>query len=271
MGLRHKAGLLIVDVMSDQHTFESLMAELDRWNSQGQRATLWWRNDDAGLLNDAMERLLALANRWEIVCGVAAVPAWLESAASEALSQSRYVAVLQHGYAHIDHTPRGEGLGAWELGPHRTAQSVLADLTAGRAVLEDQLGQRFLPVIAPPWNHIDPALFSGLVEQGYRGVTAEGPRMREWAVPGLRAVNIHTDPISWKGGARFKGADKTVASLVDHLAARRLGAVDPGEPTGLITHHRDMCSACWEFVGNLFDVTKAHPAADWQDPCELWP
>lgn len=256
--------------MIGERAFDPLLAELDRWHSHGLRAGLWWRDDDAGPLGSALTTLIELAERHQIVCGVAVVPAWLEPATGEALAQSRHVAVLQHGYAHTDHVLGGVG-GAAELGPERSVETALTDLVAGRSILEQQLSERFVPVVAPPWNRINPALFNGLVARGYRGITTEGPRSTEWAAPGLRQINIHADLISWRGGVRFKGAVKSVACLTDHLIARRVGAVDDGEVTGLITHHRDMCSACWEFVDSLFKVTRAHPAAAWQDPWRLWP
>ena len=77
-------------------------------------------------------------------------------------------------------------------------------------------------------------------------------------------VNGHCDPITWKGGARFAGTDKALADLIGHLRARRTGAADPDEPTGLVTHHLALDEPAWEFVALLLRHTTAHPAARWQ-------
>jgi hypothetical protein len=45
-----------------------------------------------------------------------------------------------------------------------------------------------------------------------------------------------------------------------HLAARRTGVADPGEPTGLLTHHRDMDEPLWEFLAELLPRLANHPA-----------
>jgi hypothetical protein len=80
-------------------------------------------------------------------------------------------------------------------------------------------------------------------------------------VPGLLQVNCHVDPILWREGKRFSGPGVTLDRLRAHVAARREGQVDPLEPTGLLTHHRDMDPACWDFIEALLPRLRTHPAA----------
>lgn len=251
-------------------SFQQLEAELDAWRRAGLTATLWWRDDDAGEVSANLDRLIALASGHRVVCGVATVPAWVTDTLGQRVVASPAIEILQHGYAHINHAPRGQGLGAWELGLHRPEQVVMEELQIGRNILRELAGAKFLPVVAAPWNHIDPALYPAMVEAGFDGVSAAGPRPSANPISGLLQVNGHCDPIKWKGGARFKGAEKSIRDMVEHLAARRKGEVDRTEPTGLLTHHRDTDDACWRFLDELIGLTKAHSSVRWLAPSEIW-
>lgn len=256
--------------MNPSDPFGQLDRELDAWLSAGLTATLWWRDDDAGDMSSGLDRLLGLAERHGIVCGLATVPAWVTDALAARLKDTASIEVLQHGYAHVNHAPRGQGLGAWELGLHRPLKTVMAELIQGREMLNAKIRGRVLPVVAAPWNHIDPALFGPMVEAGFDGVSAADARPQPYPVPGLLQVNGHCDPIKWKGGARFKGAEKSLRDMIEHLTARRVGEADPTEPTGLLTHHRDTDDACWRFLDALMARTRAHGAVQWLTPSEIW-
>ncbi|MEM7443462.1 MAG: polysaccharide deacetylase family protein [Pseudomonadota bacterium] len=256
--------------MGETDPFEQLDAELIAWRQANTTATFWWRDDDAGETSPGLAQLLDLADRRGVICALATVPAWLTDDLAGLVRVNPAVEVIQHGYAHINHAPRGQGLGAWELGLHRSLNTVMSELREGRDILRDRMDNRFLPVVAAPWNRIDPALFSPMVEAGFVGVSAADARTKPYQVPGLLEVNGHCDPIKWRGGARFKGAEKTVRDMVEHLVARRTGAADRGEPTGLLTHHRDTDDACWQFLDDLIGQIKCHPAARWLAPSEIW-
>jgi len=243
----------------------ALEAELEQWAAGGRSADLWWRDDDAAAWGPKLERLCRLTETTGLL--LAAIPARAEESLAR-VSQIPHVRVAQHGYAHVNHAPRGEGLGAWELGLHRGAARVLAELDAGRAHLQALCGERFLPVIVPPWNRIDPALFGPLAERGYRGVSAFGPRGPE--TRDLIVANAQCDPIKWKDGARFAGEGKALGDLIGHLAGRRTGAVDPDEPTGFLTHHVDLDEDGWEFCAKLASAIEAHPAARWRDALDIF-
>jgi len=256
--------------MTENNPFQMLEAELDAWRQANLTATLWWRDDDAGEVSDNLDRLISMASHHQVACGVATVPAWVTEALGPRIRSSPSIEILQHGYAHTNHAPRGQGLGAWELGLHRPQQVVMGELRLGQEILRELAGSQFLPVVAAPWNHIDPALYPAVVDAGFVGVSAAGPRPNANPTPGLLLVNGHCDPIKWKGGARFKGAAKSVRDMVEHLEARRLGEADRAEPTGLLTHHRDTDDACWHFLDELIGFTKAHPAVRWLAPSEIW-
>ncbi|HUT49177.1 MAG TPA: polysaccharide deacetylase family protein [Alphaproteobacteria bacterium] len=244
----------------------ALDAELDRWAAASRIADLWWRDDDAVAPGPKLARLFDVTAATGLLLAV--IPARLEDALGPVVAAASHVRIAQHGYAHVNHAPKGQGLGAWELGLHRGEAAVLADLDRGRARLETMFGERFLPVVVPPWNRIDPALFGPLVARGYRGVSAFGPRAN--GIPGLVLANAQCDPIAWKNGPRFTGESKALGEIIGHLEARRTGTADAGEPTGFLTHHIDLDEAGWAFCARLANAVQRHPAAHWRGAYDIF-
>jgi hypothetical protein len=254
----------------DEAAWAACAAELDRWRAAGRPATFWWRDDDAGAPHPGLTRLLGLAARLRLPLGVAVVPAWLEDEVARLLREAPPgVAVLQHGWAHANHEtapPPGERkVRPAELGAARAAPVVLAELAAGWARLRAALGPRALPVLVPPWNRIAPAVAAALPAAGYAALSAFGPRHAAVAIPGLGRLDCHADPIVWREGKRFAGPAATLARLTAHLADRRAGGADPAEPTGLLTHHRDMTETFWGFLEEWLARVRAHPGAAFPD------
>lgn len=241
-----------------------LHAELDAWVLSNQQATLWWRDDDAIQPGPKLDRLIDLCSATGLLLAV--IPAKASLSLATMLGSCPHVKVAQHGYAHINHAPRGQGLGAWELGLHRGEAAVLADIDAGRERLDELFGSIFLPVVVPPWNRIAPELLLPIAEREYLGVSAFGLCESSPGPKGLIVANAHCDPIRWKSGATFAGELKTITQLVAHLEARRLGRVDRDEHTGFLTHHIDLDSAGWNFCAGLSALIDSHPGAQWVSP-----
>jgi hypothetical protein len=248
--------------------WQALPDELDRWATAGRPATLWWRDDDAAEVTPALDRLLALAAAGGVPLALAVVPGRLSPALATRLASCESVGVLQHGWRHINHAGKGEG--GWELGDHRPLAEVMEELTAGRERLAAAFGERFLPVLAPPWNQIAPRVVEALPAAGFTGLSTFRARAAAAPAPGLVQVNGHCDPIRWKGGARFAGTAKALADLTGHLRDRLLGEADPDEPTGLVTHHLALDEPAWAFVTELLRRATAHPAALWQSASEIF-
>ncbi len=255
-------------ITADENNWAQLESELDVWAASGRVANFWWRDDDAAAPGPKLDQLIDITQSTGLLLAV--IPSRLEPTLKSTLAQTPHVQVAQHGYAHINHAPRGQGLGAWELGLHRGIDKVMADLDAGRRRLEDQFESQFLPVVVPPWNRIAPELLQPIASRGYRGVSAFGPRLAAQPEPGLRVINAHCDPIRWKSETRFRGVDKVIAQLVEHLQARRNGTVDSEEATGFLTHHIDLDAAGWEFSARLAELIDHHAAAQWCAPKELF-
>ncbi len=206
---------------------------------------------------------------------LAVIPARAGMALWERLESERHVRMFQHGWSHANHAPEGER--TMELGAHRPTRIVMEELDKGRDNMELVGSWQFLPVVVPPWNRIDPKIVRQLFRCGFDGLSGSGPRpwpdrRRKSPADRIGIVNVHIDIFRWRPRARFIGTGAALGQAVAHLTARRLGTVDPDEPTGLMTHHLQHDAGCWRFIERFLSVTATHPAGRWLSAEDLfWP
>lgn len=250
------------------NAWSQLEAELNAWAAESQTATFWWRDDDAIQAGEKLQHLIDITTDTGLLLAV--IPASMKSSLAKMLTDCSHVKVAQHGYAHINHAPRGQGLGAWELGLHRGEDAVMSDLAVGRSLLEEHFDTDFIQVIVPPWNRIAPGLLMPVAARGYRGVSAFGLQNADDLDVDMVVANAHCDPIRWKSGAQFTGTGKAVSQLVSHLQARRTGSIAINQHTGFLTHHIDMDNECWEFCNTLISLVSSHDAARWVSPLSIF-
>lgn len=238
--------------------WRALDRELALWAAAGQRPSFWWRDDDVEIPSADLDRLIALSARFDLPLHLAAVPRGVGAPLAQRLAAAPLVYVMQHGFAHVNHEPAGAR--ASEIGAHRPLADQQGDLRAGWRLLQRADLPRLLPVIVPPWNRIAHSTLPALPGLGFQMLSAFDPRPALRPVQGLLQVNCHVDPVRWKEGAAFRGADKTLTQVVDHLAARRRGRVDREEPTGLLTHHLQTDEPTWDFIEALLERLAAGDA-----------
>lgn len=241
-----------------------LADELARWRDAGRTVEFWWRDDDAGEMNPALARLLALAERSDVPLALAVIPA--RAGPELFVRLPRQVSILQHG---ADHVNRAAAAKKSEFPDDEAPQAALARLAQARERLARLAGGFAPAVLAPPWNRIAAALVPRLAAAGFCGLSLYGARTAALAAPGLRQVNAHVDIVDWRGTRGFVGEERALAAVCAHLAARRAGRADPAEPTGVLTHHALHDEAAWAFLGRLFDVTRA-AGARWLGAVELF-
>jgi len=241
-------------------TWAELEAELAAWEDAGRTATLWWRDDDAVAPGPALTHLTDLSERHAIPLALAVVPAGIDPELAPFLETRPLTSPLQHGFAHRNHAPDGEK--SAEFGPQRPGEIMAHEIAEGWQLLGRALANA-APVFVPPWNRIAPALVPDLAVAGLRGLSTFAPRQTALPHPAIRQVNTHVDIIAWRAGRCFAGEPRILHQMVDHLRARRLGDVDAGEPTGLLTHHLVHDVGCWAFVDALFELTRGARSVSW--------
>lgn len=197
----------------------TLTAELDRWAEVGRTASFWWRDDDAVAETPALDSLLDLSERHLVPLALAVIPDGVETGLAERLARSAApVIVLQHGFAHRNHAPAGEK--SVELGDHRAVEAVTEELALGRDRLAALFGDRFVPIMVPPWNRIGAGVEAALPGLGFGGLSTFGPR----PAAGLGYLNTHVDIIDWRGDRGFAGEEACLDATVAHLSSGAPGA-----------------------------------------------
>ena len=230
--------------------WQALADELDLWPEP---ADFWWRDDDAEAWTPALDRLV------EALDGIPFALAVVPAAAAPNLPG----AILQHGWRHRNHA--GPEDKKAEFGPQRSEEAMLAELEAGRVQLQSLYGQRFLPILVPPWNRIDPALAMRLPTVGWRGLSVFRPRRSVFE------TNAHVDPVAWRTHRGFRGEEEVLDDIAAHLRARRTGRADREEPTGILSHHLVADAASLAFFREFVRFVASHPRARWRDAATLWP
>ena len=176
-----------------------LEKELDYWAEAGLTATFWWRDDDAVSATAELDRLIHESQNAGVLLAV--IPKHADSSLVDEVIKHQHVIVAQHGYAHINHAPRGQGLGAWELGLHRGQQAVMDDLGRGKEILVSLFEEKFIPVVVPPWNRIDDGLYQHLVDAGYCGVSAFGKNRQHSSHQRIDSIKLPLRSHQMEGGS----------------------------------------------------------------------
>ena len=168
------------------------LALLDEAAVKGRTLDFWWRDDDAENATPALDRLLALADRYALPLALAVVPKGATPALAERLGSEPRVAVLQHGWQHRNHAAAGEK--KIELGGERPLTETLDELRRGRERLKSLFPRQFLPVLVPPWNRIAGPVRAALGDVGLPGLSTFGPA----PAGDLHQVNVHLDIFEWR-------------------------------------------------------------------------
>jgi hypothetical protein len=245
-----------------------LQHELELWVESGITATFWWRDDDAAEETEQLHMLDALSREMSIPVSVAVIPARLHASLPQFLHTRSHFIAMQHGYSHSSYAAIGTK--KIELGGKRSTDEIQAELTVGRLQLGNAFGEQFIPVLVPPWNRIEPRVYSVLTNAGFSGVSKMWTRESAYPLKGLLQVNTHLDPVNWRHDRGFIGEASAIEQIHRHLSARRLEDGDIAEPSGILTHHLSQNDEVWAFCRTLFGMLNRHPAVRWLNAREIW-
>jgi hypothetical protein len=245
-----------------------LVAELDRWGETGRTTELWWRDDDAVAATPQLYELLRVAGGTPLALAV--VPALATADLAALLRDAPSLAVLQHGWRHVNRATVGKKS---EYPSGLPASVLAAEVTKGRERLAALFGPRALPIFVPPWNRIAPELLAILADSEIAAVsTIASSAISEHPADlpaGLALIDTHVDLTDWKGGQRFIGTAAALGSLVAWLRRDRLGGAASAGPIGILTHHMIMDRGTAAFLEDLTELVAGHRAARWIDIAEV--
>ncbi len=244
--------------------FAPLEDELRRCAEAGLTMTFWWRDDDAIYPSAALDRLLAITERFELRPLLAVIPAKASPVLAERLSTAS-ADIAQHGYAHANRAPRGQkpcefpdsldGAEAWRL------------LRDGHRRMDALFGRSWLPIFVPPWNRFADKHVPLLRECRFAVYSGSVPLPA--APPGLRNLHSPVDIMQWRPERRFAGTEACVARLVREIAARREGSWPREDPIGLVTHHLVHDEGAWDFLEVFCESLAQMPASSWKGAAQL--
>jgi predicted deacetylase len=229
-----------------------LKAELRQWARAGQRPQLWWRDDDAGSLTPALERLVACAAKASAPLSLAVIPDRAEAGLALYLNPRPWISVLQHGVDHRNDCLSGQQSQFADQVPAVAVSRRLAWAWARLEMFESRL-----PVYVPPWNAMGGNVVSALPASGLTAVSA----WNGMAEP--NRLDVHLDLLRWRSGPRFAGEARFLSRLRRALKLRRRAGLWR-EPIGLLTHHLDHDEAAWRFLDALTAFEPLRRLADWR-------
>ena len=237
--------------------WRNLCDDLARFADTGRTLTFWWRDDDAVEPTPALERLIALARRFAFPVAIAMVPTKATRALGERLAAEPLVSTLVHGLAHENHAPQDEKKS--EFGLHRPIDRLVADAALALETARARLGYGPQPIFVPPWNRIAADLIPRLGALGYKGLSTFGTIARREPAPGLTQINVHIDPIDWRGGRKLRCESDIIATVLKAVAECGRNVMDEAQPIGLLTHHLVHTEDAWTFCTRLLENLVGRP------------
>lgn len=246
----------------------TLDAELERWAALGRKPQFWLRDDDAVAATAPLDRLLILCAKYRIPLALAVIPTGATLQLVHRLRGLDDVSVLQHGFAHANHAVRGEKKS--EFTENRPLDVMTGELVQGRATLSELFGDAALPVLVPPWNRVSADLVASLAAAGLSGLSRYKPRAAREAAPGVVEINSHVDLIRWRDGRTGARLAEITIGLAAHLAAKRTGAADDGEATGILAHHLAMDRTAWATLKAVLAKLATDPRVSWPSPTAIF-
>ncbi len=237
---------------------QRLIEALDRRAEAGQPALFWLRDDDAVEPTDALSRFLDLTATHGVPATLAVIPEETGVALEAFLDRREGIHVALHGWSHRNYAPASEK--KQELGTHRPAALVLAELSTGYGKLSALHGERLVPMRLPPWNPISPDTLPVRGAMATECLSVFGPEQQRRT----REMNTHVDVMDWHGTRGGRPADVLFGEI-----AARMDVMTEGQTMGLLTHHLVHDSAVDEFLAHLFQLTANHSGCRWVSSGEL--
>lgn len=238
--------------------------ELDLWADAGLSARLWLRDDDAVAPTGQLNRLAGLADRFGLAMLLAVVPGAATESLGRMIEANPLLDVAVHGYRHLNHAVPGEK--SIELGGERPAGEICQELAVSSARLRHLFAKSATNILVPPWNRIRADIVEQLPGLGFTALSTFGAASEAEGIDGLKQINTHLDIIDWKTTRGGRDPGWLASEFVKLLRSARECR---SGPIGVLTHHLVHDDTAWEFLENLFTVTRQHPGAKWYAAADL--
>lgn len=249
----------------DLHTpLRALDEELLAWAKAGAVPQLWWRDDDAYEESEALALLRNLLSEESLVLAV--VPGLLKGTLVRALSECPRVAIVQHGWKHLNHMRSGAPPSEYPAGRGRAA--IRNELSAGQRVLSEAFNSSYHRVFVPPWHRCATWILENVRALGFDGVSGQAPPFPLLRYGYAGEANVEIDICDWKVGGRFVGADRFAAQLLKALRLRRNWSA-ARVPIGVLSHHARITPTDFCILQEFVAMLRGH-SVQWACPAALF-
>lgn len=248
-----------------QTALQTVDEELRAWAKIGAVPQFWWRDDDAYQESEALELLRELLSQETLLLAV--VPGLLQENLVRSLSDCPAIAIVQHGWKHLNHSAAGAPPS--EYPPERGRTEIENELSWGQRVLLDAFPTRFHRVFVPPWHRCAVWILQEAPALGFDGVSGQAPPfpLLRNGYPG--ETNIEIDISDWTLSGQFVGAGQFAVQIVQALKLRReWPALDV--PIGVLSHHERVTRDDFRSLREFIALLRQHRVR-WGSPSSLFP
>lgn len=244
------------------HPWAGLDREVARWRRSGHVAHFWWRDDDARRPSPALEKLCQLSQAHVAPVALAVIPDVDLTELAAAIVERRLISVIQHGCDHVDRNVTG-GFSS-EFSPSSPPREIAPVIEGAWGRLSKMA--RAAAIYAPPWNVLTDNVSNALALTSLEAVSLYGAARP--SKNGLPLINTHVDIMSWRP-ARFRGAE-TILRRIETLMRARRKASSWDQEIGILTHHKNLDGAAWEFLQAFLEWTMtSRPTVSWRAAADL--
>lgn len=210
------------------------------------RVELFVRDDDVDMREDSLEKLLEICREAGTPITLAVVPGLLTKEGRAFLldKERDCVELHQHGWNHTNHEWTGRKS---EFGSSRSFDQQIADLQAGKKVMDDAFEDRWYPAFTPPWNRCTQDTVRALEELQFSVLSTDCSSHSTYA---LQPVPISLDIFHWKGGAALRPPEQILGNLIDQISR--------GQRIGILLHHKVMDGTAFDFLNLLLNELASH-------------
>lgn len=212
----------------------------------------FFRDDDAGLDNDPLWRLLDHSQDKAVHIDLAVIPIELDEHLANALcdrASTGMVHLHQHGFRHVNHETDGR---KYEFGPSRSHDQQLADIAQGRAVIGGKLHPYVEPIFTPPWNRCTEQTAAALANLGFQVLSRD-----HTAVP-FGLAELAEVPVTVDWFAKTKGEPWTRERVGTQIARQ---VTHGSAPVGVMLHHAITNDEHLALIDQLLALVAEHPSA----------
>ena len=243
---------IVKNLLPKIHTTKSWLEPVKRaLENRRETIKIFFRNDDAGIENARLFKLLDVCEKYAMPLDLAVIPKAVSAEFADKLRgrislKPNLFAIHQHGYTHLNHeiTKR-----KCEFGAARNKTQQYRDIADGQQILSIFFDELPHPIFTPPWNRCTPETGGVLSELGFKILSRES-QVAPLQIPNLEEISVSIDWFAKRKGVAFS-REEIGAMLAEKIASE--------SQFGIMFHHALMDAAERKFASEMFEIFAQFP------------